>query len=134
MARGETIRRAATAGTASKRPPSGRQQRKPGQPGAPDDRPGIIASLAIAIGFALALLVFLGGLAIFGMLLTAPGDGNGKAWSAAITNIVHSLLVGWTFSTVVSLGLSMARRPIAGMLIGVGSGAAAAFIAARLFL
>lgn len=119
MARGETIQRAAPAAIAARRE---RLEILV------TERPSLLVSVLIALGFAIALFATLASFGIFGMLLSAPGDGNGAAWQKGFTTFIYTLAVGWAFASGTSLLLSLMRRPVAGLFAGMGLGLTAALV------
>lgn len=123
LARGETINRA-------KLEVIVRRQRRLAS--ALEERPSRLVSVFIALGFALLLFALLAGVAVFGMIFTAPGSGRGDAWNKGSTLFLNSLLIGGATASVICMGLSLARRPLAGILAGTGiglvAGVAAGFV------
>lgn len=111
---------------------TGAAARTHGQPApqaAREERPGWPVSIFLTLAFSATVFAVLAALVFFGMLITAPGDGNNKGWSAAFDLIVHSLLVGWGAASLASLVLSLMRRPLAGIFAGLGIGLLAAIVA-----
>ena len=111
LARGDTIHRAAPAA-----PARARLWRKPAWV---DDRAGLGVSLLIAVGFSVTILASLAAIAMFALIMTAPGNGGGKEWNQGFSLFLRTLLVAWACASVISLVMSLLRRPAGGIMIGI---------------
>ena len=99
----------------------------------PGKRPGIALSLAIGIGFSFTLLALLAGIVVFamimngvfGIMISAPQQ---SASSTSFDTFVGSLVAGWAFAAVASMTLSLLRRPVAGLFMGLACGVVAGLV------
>lgn len=95
---------------------------------APRPRPGLVMSVLIGLGFSITLFALLAGIAVFGMIMSAPGDAHGIAWSRGFKTFVGGLVAGWSFAAAACMILSLLRRPVAGLFAGLACGVAAGLV------
>ena len=130
LARGETIRRVAPSVIAARHEA---EQELEYEEFVADERPTLLVSILISIGFIIAVFGSLAILAFFVMIGTVPGDGRGDEWKQGFELFVCNLAIGWAASAIVSLGVSLCRRPIAGIFWGLAFGIAAGLAAGLMF-
>lgn len=119
LARGETVERAAPAVILA---------RSAQLDSSISERPSLLASLLIALGFAVALFATLASFALFGMLLSSPADGHHVGSSRGFETFIFSMAIGWGMACGACLIMALNRRPVAGLLLGMALGLAAALV------